>query len=226
MISDNKISDIENIIGVKFSNKKFLSQALFHKSFSNDNSSNNEILEFLGDRVLGLVLAKKLINLYPNDKEGQLDKKLASLINKKVCAKVIEKYDLLKFISISKGQKKIKTGNVKIFGDLCESLIGAIYIDRGFEVVEKFIFDLWKDQLKQSSEIKIDAKTKLQELSLKLYKELPKYKDLSTSGPAHNPIFKVSVNIKKSKTFIGKGSSKRNAEQKAAQSLLDSLDNE
>ena len=173
-----------------------------------------------------MVLAKKLINLYPNDKEGQLDKKLASLINKKVCAKVIEKYDLLKFISISKGQKKIKTGNVKIFGDLCESLIGAIYIDRGFEVVEKFIFDLWKDQLKQSSEIKIDAKTKLQELSLKLYKELPKYKDLSTSGPAHKPIFKVSVNIKKSKSFIGEGSSKRNAEQKAAQSLLDSLDNE
>ncbi len=73
MISDNKISDVENIIGVKFSNKKFLSQALVHKSFSNDNSSNNEILEFLGDRVLGLVLAKKLINLYPNDKEDSED---------------------------------------------------------------------------------------------------------------------------------------------------------
>jgi ribonuclease-3 len=226
MISDNKISEVENIIGVKFLNKKYLSQALVHKSFSNDNSDNNEILEFLGDRVLGLVLAKKLINLYPNDKEGQLDKRLASLINKKVCAKVIEKYDLLKFISTSKAQKKIKTGNVKIFGDLCESLIGAIYIDRGFEAAENFIFELWKDQLKQSGEIKIDAKTKLQELSLKLYKELPKYKDLSTSGPAHKPNFKVSVSIKKSKSFNGEGSSKRNAEQKAAQSLLDSLENE
>ena len=106
MISDSKISEVENIIGVKFLNKKFLSQALVHKSFSNDNTANNEILEFLGDRVLGLVLAKKLINLYPNDKEGQLDKRLASLINKKVCAKVLEKYDLLKFISISKAQKK------------------------------------------------------------------------------------------------------------------------
>jgi ribonuclease-3 len=226
MISDKKISEVENIIGVKFSNKKFLSQALVHKSFYIDNFSNNEILEFLGDRVLGLVIAKKLINLYPNDKEGRLDKKLASLINKKVCAKVIEKYDLLKFISIGKGQKKIKTGNIKIFGDLCESLIGAIFIDRGFGVVEKFILDLWKDQLKQSSEIIIDAKTKLQELALKLYKELPKYKDLSTSGPAHKPIFRVSVNIKNSQSFTGQGSSKRNAEQKAAQSLLDSLDNE
>ena len=108
MISDNKISEVESIIGVKFLNKKYLSQALVHKSFSNDNSENNEILEFLGDRVLGLVLAKKLINLYPNDKEGQLDKRLASLINKKVCAKVLEKYDLLKFISISKAQKKLK----------------------------------------------------------------------------------------------------------------------
>ncbi len=94
MISENKISEVESIIGVKFLNKKFLSQALVHKSFSNNNLSNNEILEFLGDRVLGLVLAKKLINLYPNDKEGQLDKRLASLINKKVCSKVIEKYDL------------------------------------------------------------------------------------------------------------------------------------
>jgi ribonuclease-3 len=226
MISDSKISEVESIIGVKFINKKLLSQALVHKSFSNDNSANNEILEFLGDRVLGLVLAKKLISLYPNDKEGQLDKRLASLINKKVCAKVLEKYDLIKFISISKAQKKIKTGNIKIFGDLCESLIGAIYIDRGFESAENFIFDLWKDQLKHSSEIKIDAKTKLQELSLKLYKELPKYKDLSTSGPAHKPVFKVSVSIKKSKTFTGEGSSKRNAEQKAAESLLNNLENE
>ena len=101
MISDNKISEVENIIGVKFLNKKLLTQALVHKSFSNDNSANNEILEFLGDRVLGLVLAKKLINLYPNDKEGQLDKKLASLINKKTCAKVIVIINLL-FIEVVK----------------------------------------------------------------------------------------------------------------------------
>jgi ribonuclease-3 len=88
MISDTKLNEVENIIGIKFLNKKLLSQALVHKSFSNDNLANNDILEFLGDRVLGLVLAKKLINLYPNDKEGQLDKRLASLINKKNCDKV------------------------------------------------------------------------------------------------------------------------------------------
>ena len=80
--------------------------------------------------------------------------------------------------------------------------------------------------IKTFQRIKIDAKTKLQELSLKLYKELPKYKDLSTSGPAHKPVFKVSVSIKKSKTFTGEGSSKRNAEQKAAESLLNNLENE
>jgi ribonuclease-3 len=225
MISASKISDVENIIGIKFLNKKILSQALVHKSYSNDSNINNETLEFLGDRVLGLVLAKKLINLYPNDKEGQLDKRLASLINKKSCAKVLENFDLLKFISISKAQKKIKSGNVKIFGDLCESLIGAIFVDKGLDQAEKFILKLWDDQLNQSAEIKIDSKTRLQELSLKLYKELPKYKDLSTTGPAHKPIFKVSVSIQKSKTFTGEGSSKRNAEQKAAESLLKSLDN-
>ena len=226
MSLDSHISDIEKIIKIQFSDKKLLQQALIHKSYSDDNKINNEVLEFLGDRVLGLVLAKKLISLYPQDKEGQLDKRLASLVNKKVCAKVISSLNIINFLVTSKSQKKVKLTNVKLYGDLCESIIGAIYIDKGFKTCEEFILNLWKYELEKSSDIKIDAKTKLQELSLKLYKELPKYKDLSQSGPAHKPIFKVSVSIKKSKSFIAEGSSKQNAQLKAAELLLNNIKDE
>ena len=108
-------------------------------------------------------------------------------------------------------------------GDLCESIIGAVFMDKGFEHTKKFILKLWKDKLKRTENVIIDPKTKLQEYSLKLFKKLPDYKYISNSGPSHRPKFKVSVSIEKSKSFISYGSSKKNAETNAAKKLLDHL---
>ena len=111
----------------------------------------------------------------------------------------------------------------KIVGDGLEALLGAIYLDQGINIVEKFILNFWNDFLDKSSITKIDAKTQLQEYSLKKYKTLPVYKINKQSGPQHSPVFKVEVEIKGSKKFFASGTSKKNAQQNAAQKLLTEL---
>ena len=217
------IDQIEKILGIKFSDRSLLEQAFTHKSKSMSISKNNERLEFLGDRVLGLVIAGFLSNEYPKDAEGVLDKKLASLVNKETCSKIISSLKIDQFLSLSKAQKQNKAGNRKILGDLCESIIGAVFLDKGFEHARKFVLRIWKDNLKNTLNVIIDPKTKLQEYSLKLYKKLPIYKYISNSGPSHKPNFKVSVSIEKSKSFSAIGSSKKIAETNAAKKLIEYL---
>tara|TARA_B100000401_G_C52537086_1_gene591932 strand:+ start:40 stop:708 length:669 start_codon:yes stop_codon:yes gene_type:complete len=214
----NKNLEIQKIIKVKFKNEKLLERSLTHKSF--DNKYNNEKLEFLGDRVLGLVLSKALLEIYPDEKEGIIDKKFASLVNKKTCAKIAKKIDIKKYMIIDKAFKSIERAEEKIISDGLEALIGAIYLDRGIEVVEKFILSYWKEILIKSNLTPIDSKTKLQEYSLKLFKELPKYRLFKQSGPQHNPIFKVEVQIPNSKKISASGGSKKDAQQNAAKKLL------
>ncbi len=217
------IDQIEKILGIKFSDRSLIEQAFTHKSKSMSISKNNERLEFLGDRVLGLVIAGFLSNEYPKDAEGVLDKKLASLVNKETCSKIISSLKIDQFLSLSKAQKQNKAGNRKILGDLCESIIGAVFLDKGFEHARKFVLKIWKDNLKNTLNVIIDPKTKLQEYSLKLYKKLPIYKYISNSGPSHKPNFKVSVSIEKSKSFTAIGSSKKIAETNAAKKLIEYL---
>jgi len=217
------IDQIEKILGIKFSDRSLLEQAFTHKSKSMSISKNNERLEFLGDRVLGLVIASFLSNEYPKDAEGVLDKKLASLVNKETCSKIISSLKIDQFLSLSKAQKQNKAGNRKILGDLCESIIGTVFLDKGFEHARKFVLRIWKDNLKNTLNVIIDPKTKLQEYSLKLYKKLPIYKYISNSGPSHKPNFKVSVSIEKSKSFSAIGSSKKIAETNAAKKLIEYL---
>ena len=109
---------------------------------------------------------------------------------------------------------------MKILSDSCEAIIGAIYIDRGFNYVKELVLRLWKNDIDNSFITTLDPKTKLQEYSLKLFKKLPLYRLLSAKGPRHNPVFKVSVSIKKSKQYNGSGNSKKEAEQAAANNLL------
>lgn len=219
----SEIDQIEKILGIKFSDRSLIEQAFTHKSKSMSISKNNERLEFLGDRVLGLVIASFLSNEYPKDAEGVLDKKLASLVNKETCSKIISSLKIDQFLSLSKAQKQNKAGNRKILGDLCESIIGAVFLDKGFEHARKFVLKIWKDNLKNTLNVIIDPKTKLQEYSLKLYKKLPIYKYISNSGPSHKPNFKVSVSIEKSKSFSAIGSSKKIAETNAAKKLIEYL---
>ena len=212
---------LQKKINIKFKNTNLLYKSMTHKSF--DSKNNNEKLEFLGDRVLGLIISKKLLEIYPDDKEGILDKKLASLVNKEKCLEISKSLNLEKFILVGKNRKKDQPIENKIVADCCESLIGAIYLDQGFNIVEKFIIKLWSHQLKQSVKTYIDPKTLLQEHSLKKYKKLPIYKLIKNSGPRHKPLFEVGVKLHNSKYFISKGNSKKDAEQKAAKLLLSSI---
>ena len=212
---------LEKKIKVNFKDKDLLIKSLTHKSFNKEN--NNEKVEFLGDRVLGLVMAKKLLEIYPNEKEGILDKKFSSLVNKKTCLEIAKKIELQKYILTFNNKNKKKVIEDKVLADSCEALIGSIYLDKGYNVVEKFILDLWADNIKNSIVTEIDAKTKLQEYSLKKFKKLPIYKVISNTGPRHKPLFKVSVKLINSKTFIADGKSKKDAEQNAAISCLKNI---
>ena len=216
------LNKLEKTINLKFKNQKILKQSLTHKSFNS--SESNEKLEFLGDRVLGLTISKKLYEKYPNDKEGSLDKKLASLVNKKKCLEVANSINLKKFIFVGNSKKQITQIEDKIISDACEALIGAIYLDKGIDITQKFILNLWNKHIDSSEETYIDPKTKLQEYSLKMYKSLPIYKVVSNTGPRHKPKFKVAVKIKNFDFVESFGSSKKNAEQSAAKSFLKKID--
>ena len=205
---------LEKKIDYKFKNKNLLVQSLTHKSFNKLN--NNEKIEFLGDRVLGLVIAKKLLEIYPEEKEGILDKKYASLVNKKTCLEIAKSINLQNYILIFNPKNKSVTIEDKVISDSCEALIGAIYLDRGFNITEKIILNLWKEKIKESVITQIDAKTKLQEFSLKKFKKLPIYKIISNTGPRHKPIFRVAVKLQNTKFYNGEGKSKKEAEQNAA----------
>ena len=216
---EKKIRKLEKKIKYSFKNKEFLINSLTHKSFNEE--KNYEKLEFLGDRVLGLIISKNLLKTFPNDNEGDLDKKLASLVNRKQCVKIANKLNLSEFILIRNSKNKKQEIENKILSDSIESIIGAIYLDQGFEKVEKFILDHWREDIIKRTITERDAKTKLQELSLKVDKSLPIYKLIENKGPRHKPIIKVSVKIKNSKVIVAIGNSKKEAEQNAAKKLLD-----
>jgi len=202
------LSNLEKKLDIKFKSSDLLVRALTHKSFNSED--NNEKIEFLGDRVLGLVIAKKLLEIYPDEKEGILDKKFASLVNKKTCLEIAKKIELEKYIlTFNPKNKKIKIED-KVISDSCEALIGAIYLDKGFTICEKIILELWKNKISESVITPIDAKTKLQELSLKKFKKLPIYKLISNTGPRHKPIFKIAVKLQNTKFFTAEGNSKKN----------------
>tara|TARA_B100001094_G_C17974467_1_gene692052 strand:+ start:71 stop:733 length:663 start_codon:yes stop_codon:yes gene_type:complete len=212
---------LEKKLNIKFKNKDLLIQCLTHKSF--DSTKNNEKIEFLGDRVLGLVIAKKLLEIYPNEKEGILDKKFASLVNKNTCLEIAKNINLDKYVLTFNPNNKRITIEDKIISDCCEALIGAIYLEKGFNIVEKIILNLWDNHIKKSVITQIDAKTKLQELALKNFKKLPTYKLISNTGPRHKPLFKVGVKLPNTKYFISSGKSKKDAEQNAAIECLKSI---
>ena len=214
----NKILELQDIIKIKFNDIKILEQSLIHKSFNK--VTNNEKLEFLGDRVLGLVLSKFLLKIYPDEKEGIIDKKFANLVNKKTCVKIATSLNIKKYLVLGDSYKGLNRSDDKIISDGLEALIGAIFLDKGLGIVEKFVLKYWSNLLEKSDFTIIDSKTQLQEYSLKKYKMLPKYKFYKETGPKHSPVFKVVVQISESKKYYGTGSSKKNAQQNAAKNIL------
>jgi len=215
---NKNLKEFEAILKYNFKNKNLLHKALTHKSF--DNYDNNEKLEFLGDRVLGLIISKKLLEKYPDENEGIIDKKFANLVNKKTCMSIAKKLNLKKFLYLGSSHKSIERSSNKIISDSLEALVGAIFLDGGLKLSEKFILNFWDTYIDKSVVTLIDSKTKLQEYSLKKYKKLPKYTFFKKTGPQHRPIFKTEVEIPESKKIIGIGSSKKNAQQNAAEKLI------
>ena len=206
--------NLQKKLKLKFNDQKILEKSLTHKSY--DSSNNNEKFEFLGDRVLGLIIAKKLLEIYPEEKEGILDKKFASLVNRNKCLEIAKKIELEKHILVFNPKNKKIIIEDKVVADCLEALIGAIYLDKGLNFSEKFILNLWSDHISASIITQIDAKTKLQEHSLKFFKTLPVYKLVSNTGPRHKPLFKVAVKLQNTKFFVAQGKSKKDAEQNAA----------
>ena len=215
---NKNIKELEHIIKYNFKDKDLLDRALTHKSFNNQ--TNNEKLEFLGDRVLGLVISKKLLDKYPDEKEGIIDKKFANLVNKRTCVDIAKKLDIRKHLYLGSSHKNLERSADKIVSDTLEAIVGAIYLDGGLKSAEKFIFKQWESYIDKSVVTLIDSKTKLQEYSLKKFKKLPKYTFFKKSGPQHKPLFKTEVEIPQSKKIIGIGSSKKNAQQNAAAKLI------
>jgi len=215
---EKKLNVFEKIIKYNFKKKYILEKALTHKSYNNN--INNEKLEFLGDRVLGLAISERLLEKYPEEKEGVIDKKFANLVNKKTCSLVAKKINLKKFIFLGSSHKKLDRSSNKITSDCLEAIVGAIYLDGGLKSAEKFISYFWEEYLLKSNITLIDSKTKLQEFSLKKFKVLPKYIFFKKTGPQHRPLFKTEVQIPNSKKVTGVGQSKKKAQQDAADKLL------
>ena len=214
----DKIKELEKTIKYSFKNTILLERALTHKSF--DNASNNEKLEFLGDRVLGLIISQKLLEKFPHEKEGIIDKKFANLVNKKTCSLIARKLNLKKFLFLGSSHKNLERSAEKIISDCLEAIVGSIYLDGGLKSAQKFILKFWEIYLDKSIITLVDSKTQLQEYSLKKFKELPKYIFHKKTGPQHKPLFKTEVNIPNSKKISGTGSSKKKAQQNAASKLL------
>tara|TARA_B100000886_G_scaffold319727_1_gene260685 strand:- start:2056 stop:2721 length:666 start_codon:yes stop_codon:yes gene_type:complete len=215
---NKSLKELENIINYSFKNKSLLDRALTHKSFNN--KINNEKLEFLGDRVLGLIISKKLLEKYPNENEGIIDKKFANLVNKKTCVKIAKKINLKRFLYLGASHKSLERSADKIVSDSLEAIVGAIYLDGGLKLSEKFILNFWETYIDKSIITLIDSKTLLQEYSLKKFKILPKYTFFKKTGPQHEPFFKTQVEIPESKKIVGEGSSKKKAQQNAASKLI------
>jgi len=216
---------IERKIGYKFKNHSLLKTALTHSSFANETSvESNERLEFLGDAILGCIVARFLYDHFPEASEGKLSKMRSAIVSRFNFARLAGELGIDKEILLGKGEEL--TGGRKRETNLAgafEALIGAIYLDGGYRKVFQIISRLLKKCLQQK-EIFIDYKTKLQELAQKQYKIMPKYKVVFEEGPPHDKCFHVEVKVARKVLGKGHGRNKKEAEQAAAKEGLENLE--
>jgi ribonuclease-3 len=217
------LRDLQVHIDYNFKDPALLERALTHASSSA--GASNERLEFLGDRVLGLVIAEKLHALYPADPEGILALKLNALVRSEACTLAAEKAGLGDYLILANSE--IASGGRKksaILAGACEALIAALYLDGGFETARTFIERFWQDQFSGLDRDMRDAKTALQEWAqARKGGVAPIYSLVKREGPDHAPSFSVQVIVADHEPVLGEGSSKREAEQAAAQVMLAQL---
>ncbi len=214
-------AELEDVIDYKFSSYDRLDRALTHSSARDPKAGNYERLEFLGDRVLGLCIAELLFGRFSDAAEGELSVRLNNLVSAEACASIAEDMQLHKYIITGADVKNIKSNTMlSVRADVIESLIAAIYLDGGLEAARRFILKFWTSRALAKASIRRDAKTELQEWSHAEFKVPPNYKVVSRDGPDHAPVFKVEVRVGELKSITGSSSSKRGAEQLAAEAML------
>jgi len=222
----SEISALQRQIGHTFADPDLLRRALTHASGSDASGKDAGLatyqrLEFLGDRVLGLVIADMLAAQYSSASEGELSRRLARLVSGETCAEVGREMDLERFMIVD--GNVLRSGGKAADGlhaDICESIIGALYMDGGLDAARGFIETLWRDRVMSMTGPLRDAKTELQEWAHRRDLATPGYREISRSGPDHAPTFEIAVEIEGLEGATASGSSKRGAEQSAAETVL------
>ncbi|MGJ8626009.1 MAG: ribonuclease III [Sulfitobacter sp.] len=217
----------EGRIGHHFAAPELLNRAVTHASMSSANRDDNQRLEFLGDRVLGLVMAEALLALDPGATEGQLAPRFNALVRKETCADVAREIDLGQVLKLGRSEM-ISGGRRKqaLLGDGIEAVIAAVYLDGGFDAARDMVLRLWGRRVKTVKEDARDAKTALQEWAQARGFSPPKYVQTERSGPDHAPIFTIAAQLENGEQASATANSKRNAEQAAATKLLAQLEND
>ena len=218
--------EISRLLNYQFKNNRLLEEALTHSSASKSSKANNERLEFLGDRVLGLVIAEELLRLNPHSTEGQIATYYNFLVKKETCALLAKEIGLESLLTLGRSVTRTTARQKdKILGNAIEALIGAIFLDGGFKVSRELVLQVWKKQIEIVRDIEAHAKTALQELLQARGQEPPIYKQVSRTGPDHDPRFCVEVLLKSGLSAVGTGSTKRMAETEAAEQILEKIKN-
>jgi ribonuclease-3 len=215
------LTGLQDILGHRFEKPGILIQALTHSSATRDRLDANERLEFLGDRVLGLVLAGLLLEAFPGEKEGEIAYRFSALARSETLTRVAEEIGLAPHIELSSGEEEAGgRQNASILADCLEAIIAALFLDGGLEAAEAFIHRHWRPLMDKEPAPPKDAKTMLQEWAQGRGLPLPEYRVTGQQGPDHAPRFTVEVTVHEKKPASGQGASKRAAEQTAAEALL------
>lgn len=226
-MKEKEFGGFEKLIKIEFEDKDLLKQALTHRSYLNENKGlkggHNERLEFLGDAVLELVITHFLYEKYPEKNEGDMTSIRSALVNATTCAEVANKLSVNDFLLLSRGEAK-DTGRARqyILANALEAIIGAIYLDQGYEKAKDFILQNITPMTEQivNEELWVDAKSKFQEKAQDVVGITPAYKTLKEVGPDHDKKFTVGVFLGEQLVSEGEGDSKQDAEQSAARAAL------
>ncbi len=227
--TDSFFAELKEILNYQFKDKDLLKKALIHSSYANEMgkpNDNNERLEFLGDAILEACVSEELYKKYPEAREGELTKIRSKLVNSKTLANIAKKFGINRFLFLGKGEEQQGGRNKEtILADALEAIIGAVFLDGGYEnvknVVDLFFKDLWPKEIKTS--LKKDYKSLLQEITQKIYKDRPKYVLIDSFGPEHAKTFLVEVILPNGEKFQAQASSIKKAEQLAAKIAVNKI---
>lgn len=218
----NDLSALEERLGYRFKDVALLEQALTHKSFvTGRKHASNQRLEFLGDRILGLVIAEMLYQTFPGNLEGELSQRHTALVRNETCVEVALLLNLGAHLLLGAGERNAGGDrNHSILGDACEAVMGAIFLDGGYDPAQSMIERYWRPLMQASAQAPRDAKALLQEWALGRGLPVPNYREVERTGPDHKPLFRVSLELPGIIPVEGVGASKREAEKAAASMML------